>query len=289
VGRVFCDSGALRRRQNSASSNYHGLQGRLEYRNLFSQLTGGVGFSWSKTIDNVSEVFPFSNSGSVAFSQNPFDIVAAERGLSNIHLGRTLTAYWIWDVPLRKQQVGAAGKLLGGWEVAGSLFLYDGRPWTPIQFILNRLLDPTSVCGEDFVFNTQSVGAFETCRPYLGNPSAPPDTVGLVGDPNARWWINDGSLGPFGVGRNPNDFGDGTVLVNMGFFKNTKFGPDNRFNVQFRTAIVNLLNHRNFGVPASLFIEDSDATVIGGPGLFGRPRRNDTPGRVIRFSLALLF
>jgi len=327
IRRPNCASGALRSRINGGLANYHGLQTRLDVRNLYNQLTVGSSFTWSKTIDNVSEIFSFFGSGdaaSIAFSENPFRLNDEERGLSNIHLGRVFTTYWIWDSPWHRDQVGIKGKILGGWQWNGQVFLYDARPYTPVQFFGNWLntlgafgfLAP--YCAEDSAFNNTFIGTFETCRPYLNNPNAPNNTVGftpamaaflsgvfgqtITSDPNAHWWINDGSMGPVGVGRNT-EFGDGVVLSNMGFFKNTRLGAEGRYNLQFRFHAQNIFNHRNFGTP-DVFVEDAAAcTGQGGfcrstfiapgnadtGGTFANPNKNDAVGRLIRFALRFTF
>ncbi len=290
INRVRCDAGATRSRINGALANYHGLQTRLDVRNLYNQLTTGISFTWSKTIDNVSEIFGFLVNGQTAFSENPFRLNDEERGLSNIHLGRVYTTYWIWDSPWHRDQVGVKGKILGGWQWNGQVFLYDGRPWTPVHFFEQTLFVPATLrtCGRDTAFNTTFAGVFDTCRPYLGNPDAPLDTVGFVGDATAHWWINDGTMGPDGVGRNPNLFGDGVVLSNMGLFKNTHVGAEGRYNIQFRFMTQNIFNHRNFGVPDP-FITDADFFLGADQGSFARPNRNDAVGRLIRFALRFTF
>ena len=309
-GRVHCDAGALRTRFNGALANYHGLQTRMDVRNLYNQLTTGIAFTWSKTIDNVSEIFGFFGNGSIAFSQNPFQVNDEERGESNFHLGNVYTTYWIWDSPWHRDQVGAKGKILGGWQWNGQVFLYDGRPWTPTTF-LGAMSWPAGTgrnvlrgnpvflgtCGMDTLFNTTFTGLFETCRPYPGNPDAPINTVGFVGDPNARWWLNDGSLGPAGSGRNPKIYGDGVVLSNMGFFKNTRIGAEGRYNLQFRAMFQNIFNHRNFGVPDT-FIDDSPLLIPpkflspeqqDSSYTFGVPNKNSAVGRLFRFALRFTF
>lgn len=286
VGRVRCDAAALRSRLNSARSIYHGLQTRLDFRNVWNQLTGGVGFVWGKSIDNVSEIFTFGaeDAGSIAFSENPFDYIRHERGLSNHNLGRSFLAHWIWDSPWYRDQQGAIGKVLGGWEYTGQVFLYDGRPWTPMQFFFG-----SPYCGQDFPFNAAFIGIFETCRPYLADPNAPIETVGAPGTPGVHWWFNDGSMGPLGVARNCcGAYGDGTVLSNMNFIKNTKVGGEGRFNIQFRTTIVNIFNHRNFGTPDT-FVDDADLFAGAGSGTFGRPNAKDANGRIVRFGLRVIF
>jgi hypothetical protein len=290
VGRVFCDSGPVRMRANSARSIYHGLQSRLDARNLWNQLTFGANYQWGKSIDNVSEIF-FLIEGQPAFSQNPFDYLDGERGQSNFNLTHTFAAHWIWDAPWHRDQQGAVGKVLGGWQVNGQWFGFSGRPWTPVDFFVadNRL------CGRDTTFNLTFAGLVNTCRPALADPSAPVHTVGFFGDPGVRWWITDCFPGfcptPFGVARNL-DHGDDVHFTNMSLFKNTRFGPEGRFNFQIRWSMINIFNHRNFGLPDS-FIDDSliaiqtfvDPSATLEDADFGLPNRNNAAGRVNRLQL----
>jgi len=285
VGRVFCDAGAVRSRVNGASSIYHGLQSRFDARNVWNQLTGGLSYQWGHSIDNVSEIFGFFGNGSPAFSQNPFDYRAAERGTSNYDLQHTFAAHWIWDAPWHRDQQGALGKIAGGWQFNGQWFYFSGRPWTAVEFFVSS----NALCGRDTSFNTAFAGIFNTCRPFVADPSAPVHTVGFIGDPGVRWWVSDCSgalgcpLGPFGASRNLNR-GDDTHLTNMSLFKNTRFGPEGRFNFQLRWSIVNVFNHRNFGVP-DIFIDDSAFFLGADDAFFGLPERNNAVGRVNRLAL----
>src|SRR5207244_6371034 len=54
-GRIL-PQGLLRSRENTATSDYHGLQTRYNGR-VFDQLTLGASYTFSKTIDNASEIF----------------------------------------------------------------------------------------------------------------------------------------------------------------------------------------------------------------------------------------
>src|SRR5205085_3698236 len=74
-GRVL-PQGLVRSRENTGSSTYNGLQARYNGR-LYNQFTVGGSFTWSKTLDNASEVFSF---GEGAFASNPFDINSNEKG-----------------------------------------------------------------------------------------------------------------------------------------------------------------------------------------------------------------
>ena len=71
LGREFCDHGIIRTRNNSGNSNYNGLQAEFRANNLFKQLTIRTGYTFSKNLDNVSEIFStFGGANSIAFAQN---------------------------------------------------------------------------------------------------------------------------------------------------------------------------------------------------------------------------
>ena len=274
---------------NCGSSIYHGLQTRWDFRNLFDQLTGGLSWTWSKNIDNTSEIFDFGAfaAGSFNDQQSPFDLNSGERARSNYDLRHTLTLHYIWDLPVKREQEGWAGKLLGGWQLTGQTFLYSGRPWTVFEGDTIN-----SVCAE---FDANPT--VDDCRPFLMNAAAPLTSVGritgggicsdragnVVPCDTLRYILNDDGAvtffgTPFGTGRNT-ETGDGTVLFNLGLLKNTYVGAEKRVNIQFRTHVVNLFNHRNFGVPDT----DPDNTT------FGVPQENNVAGRLIRFGLRVVF
>jgi hypothetical protein len=84
--------GVLRQRTNTGFSNYNGVQ--LEYRanNILKQLTVRAGYTFSKTLDNVSEIFSTGAAGNtVAFPQNPLDPSRGEIR-SPVWIIRTLSA-----------------------------------------------------------------------------------------------------------------------------------------------------------------------------------------------------
>ncbi len=284
--RVFCNCGR---------SRYDGLQTRWTFRSLFKQFSGGLAYTWSRASDNVSETANFLAAGSRAFSPNPFDYSRGEWALSNFHLRHTFTAHWIWEVPAFRAQTPVLSKILAGWELSGSGFLYSGQPWTPFQSTSFN-----SVCDENQGFSRAFNGARTACRPFFTGFDNGPSSVGLrnsasptgfldrAGNPvpleSLTWVINDdnamGFFGtPFGNGRNI-FFGDNTVLFNVGFIKNTRFGPDGRFNAQLRVTSRNIFNHRNFGVPP---------TNIDNAATFGALQANDVEGRFFELGLRFEF
>ncbi|MGH9779101.1 MAG: TonB-dependent receptor domain-containing protein, partial [Candidatus Acidiferrales bacterium] len=282
ANRIDCSHGVIRMRLNGATSIYHGLQSRLDFRNVWNQITGGLSYSFGKSIDNVSEIFNFTGQGAFVFAENPFDYREFERGRSNFDLRHYFAGHYIWDSPFHRDQQGALGKIAGGWQINGQVFLFSGRPWTAqAQNGFSAAGGSNLNCRDDVAFNGTFIGVNAVCRPLAGDPSAPPNTVGAFGTAT-RWWNNPGNLSgiPFGGSRNT-VVGDATQLVNMGLFKNTRFGPEGRFNLQMRWTMVNAFNVRNFGVPASVFTESAS---------FGLPeRRNFIPGRINRLALRFTF
>lgn len=177
IGRENCDEGILRKRTNTGYSDYNGLQVQFRATNLYKQLTMTANYTWSKTTDNVSEIFStFGGGNSLAFSQNPLNFTSAENGLSGLNIPQAFTLNVFEQLPFYRSQRGWIGHLLGGWGVSANYILSSGEPYTPIQFALNA---ETNGTGFDVPFNNAFVGTFDTARPFLGSSSAPVNQVGI--------------------------------------------------------------------------------------------------------------
>lgn len=163
-GRLDPSFGNIRVRNNGARATYDGLQIRFDTR--ISDVVFNANYSFSKTIDNASEIFgTFGGGQSIAVSQNPFDTLNGERGLSAFHQKHNFTANFVYELPFFKDQKGFVGKVLGGFQFNGIIFLGSGRPYTPVQ----------AVAGVDPGFENFFTGG--ALRPFNGNPSAPNGTI----------------------------------------------------------------------------------------------------------------
>jgi carboxypeptidase family protein len=192
TGRVSCDSGALRVRGNTAYSDYNALQLEFRTNNLFNQLTMKTGYTFSKTTDNVSEIFgTFAAANGYAFSQNPLNFKKGEHGLSGLDFPQIWTVSFREEIPVFRPQHGVVGHILGGWGVSGTYIISKGQPYTPVQIALNCFSQavPCSAASQlggsstfpfderfDSAFNG---GVFETARPFVGSPNAPVTSVGI--------------------------------------------------------------------------------------------------------------
>jgi hypothetical protein len=178
VGRENCNLGIERQRTNTSYSAYNGLQAELRTTNLFNQLTLKTNYTWSKTTDNASEIFgTFAGGGTLAFSQNPFNYTNGEHGLSGLDFPQTWAFSFNEAIPAFKGQHGIVGHAFGGWSVSGTYLLQSGQTYTPVEFFSAYALSPYDVSDQAFL------GAFssgsDTARPFLSNPHAPANAIGV--------------------------------------------------------------------------------------------------------------
>jgi hypothetical protein len=178
LGRVNCGQGVVRERTNTGFSNYNALQMELRANNLFKQLTVRTSYTFSKTLDNVSEIFStFGGGNSVAFSQNPLDPSRGEYSFSGLDYPHQWSILFSEQLPFFREQHGLVGHILGGWTVSGDYILASGQRYTPSQ-----IFSAQAGAAGDF-YDAGFLGAFnsgvDAARPFLSNPSAPSTTVGI--------------------------------------------------------------------------------------------------------------
>jgi carboxypeptidase family protein len=180
VGRVRCGDGVIRQRTNTGFSNYQGVQLEFRANDLANQLTLRTGYTYSKTLDNVSEIFSTGVAGNtVAFPQNPIQPDRGEYSFSGLDYPHTWSLLVAEQLPFYKDQHGFAGHVLGGWSVSANYFLQSGQRYTPSQ--VTGLA--TATAAGDF-YDARFIGAFvgtDTARPFLGNLHANETAVGIFG------------------------------------------------------------------------------------------------------------
>lgn len=178
VGRVNCGNGVLRTRSNTGFSNYNALQVEFRANNLAKQLTLRSGYTWSKTLDNVSEIFSTGLAGNtVAFPQNPTSPQNGEYSFSGLDYPNTWYALVSEQLPFFKDQHGFLGHAFGGWVVSADYQVQTGQRYTPSQ--ASEIA--ASTASGDF-FDAAFIGAFvgtDTARPFIGNLGAPSTSVGV--------------------------------------------------------------------------------------------------------------
>ena len=264
--RIDCDFTNLRVRANGAYAHYNALQTQLKFT-AWRGFTGSVSYTFSKNIDNNSEIFSnFNGAQASPAAQDPFDLSHAERGLSSQDYPHVVGVAWQYELPFGRGQTGAFGHLVGGWAVAGTYKYQSGQLWTPIEFP-----GESPYCQNSFDSAFFS-GIVSTCRLFAGNSAAPVDTVGQCTSPAAsdcglvdfftgavvsksavHWIFNDANSAaffktPFGnTPRNPGVRGDAVNTVNFNLIKNTRLTE--RLQMRLEANVYNLLNHGFYGIP----------------------------------------
>ena len=178
-GRVHCGEGVQRLRTNTGYSHYHALQTEFRANNLLNQLTFRASYTFSKTLDNVSEIFSTGTAGnSVAFSQNPLNFKGGEYSFSGLDYPNQVSLLFTEQLPLFKDQHGMFGHVLGGWAISANYIYGSGQRYTPSQVATALTTAPGDFYDAAFVGTFNGV---DVARPFFGNRNAPVTQVGAFG------------------------------------------------------------------------------------------------------------
>jgi hypothetical protein len=173
----------------------------------------------------------------------------------------------VYDLPFGrnrrflKESSGIVNQIVGGWEVASSLILQSGRPFTVYGgafTVSNAVLAPANCgscspdmgsvvqnAGTNFIFTPEQIAQFSTPAPgELGN-----------------------------TGRN---FFTGPSFFNLDMTLRKKFHFSEKRNLEFRADINNITNTPSFEFP----ISSTSGIGLQSPGFTGTPSLNGTFGRI---------
>lgn len=226
--------GRLHFLDGSIKSNYHA--GNFKFQRRFSGgLTYLLGFTWSKSIDNGSAIR--NQAGDWLLAINGYDF-AAERGLSNFHVGKRFVGSILYELPFGVGQrfansPGVLNAIIGGWQISSIITLADG---TPIS--LSSIGDtngtqwgnrPHAISGVDphpdnpTVDKFWNIEAFDASDPNLFFEYGSAGRNTLIG-PSFKGW-------------------DFSMIKNIAIREN--------HSLQFRFEAFNFPNHPNWNAPSS--------------------------------------
>jgi len=179
VGRTNCNDGINRTRANSGYSNYHAAQVEFRANNLFKQLTVRSSYTYSKTLDNVSEIFStFGGGNSLFAAQNPANQITGpgEYSFSGLDYPHQWTILATETLPFYKDQKGLVGHIMGGWALSANYIIASGQRYSPVQ-----IFEATAAASRDYFDNgyIANFASVETAHAFLGNLSAPATSVGI--------------------------------------------------------------------------------------------------------------
>ncbi|HEX6881135.1 MAG TPA: TonB-dependent receptor, partial [Terriglobales bacterium] len=250
--RIHDGLGSVVVRGNRGDSIYHGLQSSVSRSVGRLQLRGS--YTWSRAIDNSSEIF--ATSGLASRWENVAD-PRSDRGPSAFHRTHRASITWAYDLPSPKNSVLNA--ILGGWTSSGFVSFQSGAPETVflggwdqngdgetvndrpswgnrsarIDYSTACLASTTACSGVGFDDGSGNLVDWNTGAP------------GTISD--FRYIINDYGSGVQGnVGRN-SIYYPGRQDWNLSVLKSFNL-PMEGHKLQFRADFFNAFNHPNDGV-----------------------------------------
>ncbi|MGH9899596.1 MAG: hypothetical protein ACRD4L_12190, partial [Pyrinomonadaceae bacterium] len=243
TGRTDPTTGTVRLRANSGSSIYHALQTSLEKR-LSRGFSAGVHFTWSSFIDTQSEIFN-NSAAEIAVAQDPFNR-SAERGRSSYDRPLRLAGNVVYELPYLKDQKGALGHLLGGWQFNSFFSFQSGAAFSPLNGsdpagALGGLGSAIGIATRPNIITTADLSGLSVEQLFAlrGSISSNGNALFQTLQPGER-------VG--NAGRNTLR-ADGINNVDFGILKNTQIGENKR--LQLRADFFNVSNTRDFGTPNS--------------------------------------
>jgi outer membrane receptor protein involved in Fe transport len=295
--------GSVRGMFYQGRSYYNAFEAQLAKRMSHGFQAQGT-FTWSKSIDTSSASVAGDSFGNSISSLPWFDL-RLNRGLSDFNVGRTFVLNGTWEVPTPKSFSAPAQWALGGWELGLIFTASDGVPFTPT---FGTGSDPLgSLSSDDWDFPNRLGGS--GCK-TLTNPGNPNNYIktgcfAVPTAPNMAFWQANCDPAPPSVG-GPVPFplcfnlrgnagrniliGPGLTELDFSVFKNNYIKRiSERFNVQFRAEIFNILNHANFAPPAT----PTNTDIFDGTGTLssvaGALTRTTTTAREIQFAVKVIF
>ncbi len=234
---------------NTARSDYDALQVRFQ-RRVASGLQALASYTWAHSIDNASSGSSFlgSNLNVPSLGAN------INRGPSDFDIRNAFTLGATYDLP--SVQAPRTRFLLQGWAIQSFVVAFSAPP---VEIAYNTLADtlfnsgadvrPDVVAGQDFYLHGSNCVAIlgPPCAGGKGfNPMAfvPPPIDPVTGNPLRQGDLGRNALRGFGA-------------VQWDFAVHREFPIHERWKLQFRAELFNILNHPNFGQPVG---------ALGGPG-----------------------
>ncbi len=241
--------GVIELKSSDGNSWYNALL--FEVRKRFSKgLDFQSSYTFSRNIDTTQASTFFSDATNGTVSALP-EIAGLNynKGLADYHATHNWVFNFNWELPFAKGLQGAAGKVLGGWNLMGIAQMRSGNPLT-VFLQANRSQSKWSPSASPLVGpDRPSLAAGYTYQSaVLGDPTQYFDPKAFVLQPS-------GTLG--NIGRNT-FIGPNLRTFDLALVKNTSITE--RLKAQFRIESFNLFNRANFSNPGLLVFAGAAAS-----------------------------
>lgn len=263
-------------------SSYNGLLATL-HKNAGHGLQFDINYTWSHSIDNVSQIANSHAYGGYGFI---CDVLRPRlcRGNSDFDITNYVNGNFLYQLPFgRGRMIGAnmprwADEIAGGWELSGLPTWHTGTP-----FMANSVAFLMSYSNEDPAILIGSLGALKT------HVTVKDGTVVDFSDPQTAFNQYRAPVG-FEMGSRNNLRGPGFFLLDMGLGKTFPTYWEGA-SLKFRVDAFNVLNHPNFESP----VFQNNVSLVSPPNEFGAipgtviPNGADLSARVLQGSLRFEF
>ncbi len=241
-------------RAGGGFSNYNSLNLKGEFRNFRRQgLTLRTNYTWSHAIDNISNTFSETTTGSGNLGLLDPLHPSLDKGNAEFDVRHRFLLAGTWDLPIKASNK-LVNNVLGGWSLNPNLNIRTGSPFT--------------------LFDCTNAGYVLCPRVMYDKPFSPTyQQTAIAGAPNQFVYMNAGTVnsnyanalagvsdfGPFpssmtgrGLFREPGNW-------NMDLSLNKSFSINERFKAQFRAEAFNVFNHSNLWLVNS----NTDSSAYG--------------------------
>ncbi len=260
---------------DNRDSIYHSMQMKVEKRFAAGAQVLAT-YTVSKLIDDTNSEINWLEASPVSWNDANVYNLRSARSLDAFDVSQRLVLASVLDLPFGKGKKfannlnGVADKLVGGWGIDTIITFQRGFP-----IIIGGCPGALSNVG------IPDSGCARPTRTALSHL-----TSGSLQQRLAHWFdqtvFTNGN--DYGFGNDsrtePNIRSDGMKNFDFAFFKNTKFGPDQRLGVQFRGEFFNGFNHPQFSPPNS--------GCCGGTS-FGQVNSQYNLPRIVQFALRFTF
>jgi|SRR5579863_744503 len=273
-------------RTNGGFSDYNGLTTRFELRNFRRQgLTLRASYTWSHAIDNISNTFSDTTTGSGNLGVLDPLHPGLDRGDAEFDVRHRVLLVGIWDVPFKSNNK-VMREVAGGWTVVPNFSARTGTPFS--------VFDCTNA---GYVFCPRVMYDQPFQATYGAAPTSTPNVFNYLnlGSPDHSYvnpLVGVSDFGPFPSTMSGRDAfrAPGVWNFDLAVYKN--FDLTERFKLQFRAEAFNVFNHSNLYIvnantdaSATQFITAQKGTYYNN-NLFGGPT---TENRNLQLALKLIF
>jgi hypothetical protein len=266
---------------NIGQGTYHSGQVTL-MRRLQRGLYFQAGYTWSKSIDNVSGSMSTDELNATRAGQAGANVLnnwpdGRNRAIGDFDRPHRLTVTYSYDIPVPKANF-FNNQVFKGWSISGIIMYQSGLPFSVTDSTSGGAFGNTGGGTATLSGQCTTRDQFYTTGPIGSRLNAYLNLNCFTTAPNVP---NSAGAGATAYGNAPRNWFRGPTQQNWDFSVNKRFHFGEKHSVQFRTEFFNLWNHPVFRFPS--------VVNIATPSTFSRITETAVPARLIQFSLKYSF